>query len=610
MPGIVGLITKMPRECAEPRLLRMLESMRHLPSYGTGSFVDESSGIYLAWTTRKNCASSQMPFRGAGANTVLVFSGEEFSGPEAARGPQGQPQESEGSSYIAYRYEAEPTFPASLNGRFHGVVVDRPAGTATLFNDRYGLHRIYYHESRDAFYFAAEAKALLAVLPELRTPDAKGLGELVSCGCVLENRSVFKGIQVLPPASSWVFRDRGIERKGVYFQASDWENQEPFDAESYYGGFRDAFAEMLPRYFKGNEGIGMSLTGGLDTRMIMAWQKRSPGDLPCYSFGGPLRDCEDVRLARQVAAVCRQPYTVIPVSQEFLSRFAHYSERTVYLTDGCASVRCSADLYANELAAQVAPVRMTGNYGSEVLRRLVAFKATEPTAGLFHPEFLPQVRAAQSTYAELREGHALSFIAFRQVPWHHYGLLALEESQVALRSPFLDNKLVRTAFRAPDSSGFKTNVFENNDYITRLIAEGSAELGKIRTDRGLGGARGPAFSALSRAWHEFTFKAEYAYDYGMPQRLASVDHRFSGLHLERLFLGRHKFLHFRVWYRDQLAKYVQEMLLDPRTLSRPYLNRPGVEAAVRGHVKGNRNYTKEIHTILTLEHLHRLFLDA
>jgi asparagine synthase (glutamine-hydrolysing) len=51
------------------------------------------------------------------------------------------------------------------------------------------------------------------------------------------------------------------------------------------------------------------------------------------------------------------------------------------------------------------------------------------------------------------------------------------------------------------------------------------------------------------------------------------------------------------------------MLLDPRTLSRPYLERNGIETMVRGHLKGDRNYTTEIHKALTLELLHRLFLD-
>jgi asparagine synthase (glutamine-hydrolysing) len=109
---------------------------------------------------------------------------------------------------------------------------------------------------------------------------------------------------------------------------------------------------------------------------------------------------------------------------------------------------------------------------------------------------------------------------------------------------------------------------------------------------------------------EFTFRAEYAYDYGMPQWLSRIDHQLSPLHLERLFLGRHKFCHFRVWYRDGLSRYVREMLLDPRTLSRPYLQRNVLETMVRHHLKGDRNYTTEIHRLLTLELQHRLFIDG
>jgi asparagine synthase (glutamine-hydrolysing) len=116
-------------------------------------------------------------------------------------------------------------------------------------------------------------------------------------------------------------------------------------------------------------------------------------------------------------------------------------------------------------------------------------------------------------------------------------------------------------------------------------------------------------SAWGRAYKEFTFKAEYAYDYGMPQPVARADHFLSAFHLERLFLGRHKLLHFRVWYRDTLATYVREILLDQRTLSRPYLEAKRVEDLVNGHTKGGLNYTTEIHKLLTLELVHRLFLD-
>jgi len=168
---------------------------------------------------------------------------------------------------------------------------------------------------------------------------------------------------------------------------------------------------------------------------------------------------------------------------------------------------------------------------------------------------------------------------------------------------------VRTAFRAPNSAITKSDIFENDDACSRLIAAGSKELQGIRTDRGLGGA-GSWTAPIARSLLEFTFRAEYAYDYGMPQWLARVDHALAPLRLERLYLGRHKFCHYRTWYRDALSGYVREMLLDARTLSRPYLNRSVVEQVVRGHLSGTANYTTEIHRLLTLELQHRLFIDS
>jgi asparagine synthase (glutamine-hydrolysing) len=606
MPGIVGLITKLPRQRAEPELFRMIEALRHESFYVTGTLIDESLGLYLGWVARKNSFSEEMPLRNEQGDIVLVFSGEEF--PEAGTAHQlrqgGHELNQKGPSYLVHLYEEARSFPAGLNGRFQGLVADQARGTMMLFNDRYGMHRLYYHESKESFYFAAEAKSILAVRPELRRADPKGLGEFVACGCVLENRTLFQGIQVLPPGSAWNFQGGALVQKSSYFDPHEWEKQTPLDPESYYEELRNVFSRNLGRYFEGQERVGMSLTGGLDSRMIMAWLKPSPGSLPCYTFGdgGGRRQCRDVVVAQQVASACEQVHEVIPVGDEFLSRFSHYAERTVYLSDGCVDLTHSPDLYLNERARQIAPVRMTGNYGSEVLRRAVAFKPGVPAAGLFHPDFVPNIDAAGPTYAALLQGHPVSFAVFRQAPWHHYGLLALEETQLSLRSPYLDNDLVRTVFRAPKSA-------LGDDVCLRLIADGDAGLRQIRTDRGLNGNNRSLSAVAHRSLLEFFFKAEYAYDSGMPQWAARIDHLLSPLHPERLFLGWHKFHHFRIWYRDSLSRYVREMLLDPRSLARAYVEPRQVEAVVEGHLKGNRNYTAEIHKLLTLELIHRVLLD-
>jgi asparagine synthase (glutamine-hydrolysing) len=225
-----------------------------------------------------------------------------------------------------------------------------------------------------------------------------------------------------------------------------------------------------------------------------------------------------------------------------------------------------------------------------------------PIDGLYAPDFSRQFSVAARTFDGVVACHPLSFGVFRQAPWHHYSSLCLEQTQVTMRTPFLDNEFVKTVFRAPDAT------CKTNDLSMRLIADGSPVLSRIPTDRGLGG-ESVLPEPVAHAWQEFLFKAEYAYDYGMPQWLARLDYAFTPLHLERLFLGRHKAHHFRIWYRNQLSTYVKEMLLDARTLSRPYLDRRKVQEVVLRHTKGDRNYTTEIHKLLKIELLHRQLVD-
>lgn len=603
MPGIVGLITKLPREWAEPQLLRMVECLRHESFYVTGTWIEESLGVYAGWVARKGSFSDGMPLRNERRDAVLVFSGEEYPEPSTARllRQRGHEVDRDGPSYLVHLYEEDPEFPAGLNGLFHGLVADRNQGTATLFSDRYGMHRLYYYESKEAFYFAAEAKAILAVCPELRSFDPKSFGEFIALSCVLKNRTIFKNIYALPGGSAWTFRNGAIEAKHAYFEPKGWEEQEPLDAESYYRELREAFSRNLRRYFNGKTAI--ALTGGLDTRAIMAWHKAAPGSLPCYTFGGTLRESQDVRLARRIAQECGQPYQVITVGDEFLSKFPYYAERSVYLTEGSVDLYRSSDLYVSERARQIAPAKAVGTYASEIIRHAVMFKPDKLAPGLFAPEVVSRIHEAEATYSRLLDVHPVTFAAFRQSPWYHHGILDLEESQLTVRSPYLDNDFVRTVFRAPKGSG------SNGDVRLRLIGDGSPALARIASDRGIGGRSGRISSSVFHAFLEFTFKAEYGYDMGMPQWVARVDHALSPFHFERLFLGRHKHLHFRVWYRDALAGYVREMLLEPRSLTRPYIERKGLEAVVRGHVRGDRNYTTEIHKLLTLELLHRLFVD-
>lgn len=597
MPGLVGFVTKLPRQVAEARLHRMIEALCYEPDRESCMWFDESLGIYAGLVERRGQQISCEPIQNENRDRTLLLSGEVFPDED------GQSDGSSCRSYLMKHAENETCFPNRLNGLFHGILADQRNCRAILFNDRYGMHRLYHHEADGAFYFSCEAKAILAVCPELRSIDPEGLVQFISCGCTLENRSIFAGISVLPAGSAWVFQGRVPTVKGSHFSPKEWEEQPTLNPESYYRQLKTVFAKTIPEYFAGPRQIGVALTGGLDSRMLMAWSGAVPMALRCYSFASAFRESQDVKIARMVARASGQTHSVIRVDGGFLNQFSHYAERAIFLTDGCVEVKHAPDLYVSEQASKIAPIRVTGNYGGEVLRQVRAFKPSDPPNGIFAPDLDGSLVRAKHLYERLLTLHPLTFAVFYQAPWRQYGLLSLERTQLKVRSPFLDNDIVRTAFQAPKSA------LEGNNVSLRLISDGSGKLRKIETDRGYGGTLPHWFAALQQAYLGFTFKAEYAFDYGMPDGIARVDSVLKGLRLQRIFLGRHKFTHFRLWYRDELSGYVREMLLDPRTLARPYLQRNSVERMVKEHCAGRQNHTTAIHKLLTLEHIHRQFID-
>src|SRR6266436_422583 len=113
MPGIVGLITKMPRQRAEEVLLRMVGAIRHETSYVTGTWIDESLGVYAGWAVRKNSFSDGMPICNEKGDVVLIFSGEDYPEPGIAERlrQRGHALAAGKASYLVHLCEEDPAFP-------------------------------------------------------------------------------------------------------------------------------------------------------------------------------------------------------------------------------------------------------------------------------------------------------------------------------------------------------------------------------------------------------------------------------------------------------------------------------------------------------------------
>jgi asparagine synthase (glutamine-hydrolysing) len=602
MPGIVGMIGSGSSAESAATLEQMMKCMLHEPFYASGTYVNEGAGLRIGWVGHKNSFTDCMPIWNETKDICLIFSGEEFTDWTEIESLKAKGHEFglEDASYLVHLYEeAGLGFIERLNGWFSGVLMDFRDQRIIMFNDRCGLGRIYYHERDRILYFSSEAKSLLKVLPGLRKLDPLSLAEFLFFDCTMENRTLFSGISLVPAGSIWVFSRDGQVKKDIYFKPELLECESRLNGAEYYRKLKETFARIIPRYFRGRERVAMSLTGGIDTRMIMAWARCAPDKVPCYTFGGMYRDCADVRIARQVAGICRQKHETITVDGRFFSEFPTLARKAVYYTDGTMDVSGSVGLYTHRIAREIAPIRVTGNYGDQALRSDRAFNPHTFRKEVFNPEFARLIRSATGGTNRITQDSGISFFISSQMPWTYYPRFALESSQVKVRSPYLDNDLLFLLYKAP------LDPLLNKELSFRLIADGNAALARIPTDRGLLYHPIPILTKCRHLYQEFTFKADYAYNHGMPQWLAQIDHMLGFLHLENVFLGRHKYYHFRTWYRNELSQYVQDILLDPLTRARPYLKGTTLEQMVMSHLKGNHNYTWEIHKILSTELIER-----
>jgi len=170
MPGIVGILNKFSREKSLPAIRRMLSSMKHEVWYKSGIYECKELGVSIGWINHEREFSDCMPIFNESRDLVLVFCGETFGYRDLIETLKGKGHNFTvgDGSYLVHLYEEiGHKFFNELNGWFCGVLLDYRKRIGFIFNDRYGMNRIFIHEGKDGLYFASEAKALMAVSPEL-----------------------------------------------------------------------------------------------------------------------------------------------------------------------------------------------------------------------------------------------------------------------------------------------------------------------------------------------------------------------------------------------------------------------------------------------------------
>jgi asparagine synthase (glutamine-hydrolysing) len=227
------------------------------------------------------------------------------------------------------------SFLREINGMFAAVIYDSTEQKVHLISDRHGLRHLFWMRHDHSIAWASETKAMLA-LP-LFTPriDTSVLPDFLRLGHMLDTRTWLAGVALLPAATRLTFDLRAARIDTARYWS--WDEITPMmgrvDEEELAGEMGRRLRASVARRSRPGERVGLMLSGGLDSRALLAAMPDRGVPIHAVTFGRA--DCADVAIAAKAAALKGAVHHVFELSAE---NWLSNRVSGVWWTDGHASL--------------------------------------------------------------------------------------------------------------------------------------------------------------------------------------------------------------------------------------------------------------------------------
>jgi asparagine synthase (glutamine-hydrolysing) len=279
MCGIAGFVIRGQRDAGvwKEALFRMTRALAHRGPDGEGMLFLETEGLFTGLGHRRLAIldlseRANQPMANEDKTLHVVFNGEIYNHPELKPG-----YEAKGHFYsttsdtetILHAHEEEgPLSVRRLDGMFAHALWDAPKKQLTLVRDRMGIKPLFYALVPGGIVFASEIKALLEAPGVAREMDMEALDAYITLGYIPGERTIYRGIRKLPPASVLVFED-GKARIERYWELR-YVPKRDSGVAALTEELRDVFAQAAKRHLLSDVPVGAFLSGGLDSAVVAA----------------------------------------------------------------------------------------------------------------------------------------------------------------------------------------------------------------------------------------------------------------------------------------------------------------------------------------------------
>ena len=615
MCGIAGYIQHNGETVSPSVLHRMGEAIAHRGPDGAGIFSDGPCGlVHRRLAIIDLSPAGHQPMATQDGRFVISYNGEVFNFQELrveleAHGWQFHSRTDSEVVLKAYAQWGEAAV-LRFNGQFAFAIWDKVTRTLFLARDRYGIKPLYYHRDGLRTVFGSEVKAILRH-PDCRAQmDEEALYEYLTFQNFFTDRTLFRGVHLLPPGSWLRLTERGSGEPERYW---DFNFREPdhIEPDEAYGEELDRLLrQAVRRQLIGDVEVGAYLSGGMDSGTITALATQELSFMRSFTCGFDLSSASGIELgfderpkAERMSYLFRTEHYEMVLKAGDMERIM---PRLAWHIEEPRVGQSYPNYYAAQLASKFCKVVLSGEGGDELFagypwryyRAVVNNDFNDYSNKYF--QFWQRLLPADSAEAVLapiwkRVKHVSMRDIFRKVfqkqahcltrPEDYinhslyfeaktflHGLLVVQDKlsmahSLEIRLPFLDNDLVDFAMSVPahlklGNLGNVVRFNENEPGLKKSRYFDTTREGKL---------------LLRRVMERYVPKDVTD---GLKQGFSAPD---------------------ASWFRGESINYVRRRLMGRDARVFEYLDRAAIQVLVGDHLEGRENRRLLIWSLLSIE---------
>ena len=289
MCGIAGQFNFQRREPVErATIVRMARSIAHRGPDDEGFFVAGPVGLGFRRLSIIDLTSGHQPMSDAEETVWVIFNGEIYNYRELRRELQGKGYQFKTNSdteVIVHGYKEWGTKVFDrLNGMFGLAIWDVPNQRLVVGRDAMGIKLVYYKIDDGTLTFGSEIRPILVAEDSKPAVDPVALKLFLQFRYTPSPLTILQGIRKLAPGTMLVV-EKGHCREERWYNFTPTPFSRPKKEKDAAQELLELYKGAVGRHLLSDVPVGILLSGGLDSGLLLALMNEHGDSWPAYTIG-------------------------------------------------------------------------------------------------------------------------------------------------------------------------------------------------------------------------------------------------------------------------------------------------------------------------------------